>query len=290
MQTARKAQQQVLKLQHLPPLSATATRLLMLLSEEDLALNKLAAAINQDPGLTARILGLANSAYFGQQNPVLRVEDAIIRVLGLNMVKSLAFSIAVSGAFDTSACNHFDIKQYWLESLSMATLARQLCRRSTTAVPPDPDAVYLAGLLMKIGVLVLVHLFPEGYDKVLVEKHQHGAGVDILCLESELLCINHRQAGAWLADRWHLPEVVVSAIAQDKQSVQSSYANEVTLVGAVCCWLNQSEQQEELQPALDCGAELLKCCGLSAETIAAVKRGFINDIEEIKVIANMLAN
>jgi HD-like signal output (HDOD) protein len=290
MQTARQAQQQVLKLQYLPPLSATATRLLTLLSEEDLALNKLAAAINQDPGLIARILGLANSAYFGQQSPVLRVEDAIIRVLGLNMVKSLAFSIAVSGAFDISACNHFDIKQYWLESLSTAILARQLCSQSTTAEPPDPDAVYLAGLLMKIGVLALVHLFPEGYDKVLIEKRQQGSAADILRLETALLGIDHRQAGAWLADRWHLPEVVVSAIAQDKQSAQSLYANEVTLVGAVCCWLNESVEQEASQPALDCSAELLSCCGLSADAIAAVKGGFIDDEEEIKVIANMLAN
>jgi HD-like signal output (HDOD) protein len=290
MQTATQAQQQVLNLQHLPPLSATATRLLTLLSEEDLLLNKLAEAIHQDPGLSARILGLANSAYFGQQNPVLKVEDAIIRVLGLNMVKSLALSIALGGAFDISACGHFDIKQYWLESLSTAILARHLSSKISTEEQPDLDAVYLAGLLMKIGVLALVHLFPKGYDKVLAEMRQQGAGVDILDLETELLGINHRQAGAWLADRWHLPELVVLAIAQDRQPVQSHYAKEVTLVGAVCCWLNQYKQQDVPLSEVDCGVELSNCCGLSAETLAAVKSDFINHEEEIKVIANMLAS
>ncbi|MCG8488988.1 MAG: HDOD domain-containing protein [Chromatiales bacterium] len=288
MLTAEQAKEQVLKLQHLPPLSATATRLLALLSEEDLALNKLAEAINQDPGLSARILGLANSAYFGQQNPVLRVEDAIIRVLGLNMVKSLAFSISISGAFDISGCHQFDIKQYWLESLSTAILARHLSIRSTTEVPPDPDAVYLAGLLMKIGVLVLVHLFPEDYDKVLVQKRQQGSDADLLALETEMLGINHRQAGAWLADRWHLPELVVSAIAQVNEPGESSHAKEVTLVGAVSCWLSEPEQEE--QPIADCTSELSDCCGLSAETIAVVKSGFIDEEEEIKVIANLLAS
>jgi HD-like signal output (HDOD) protein len=289
MQTARKAKQQVLKLQHLPPLSTTATRLLGLLSVEDLALNKLAEVINQDPGLSARILGLANSAYFGQQNPVLKVEDAIIRVLGLNMVKSLAFSIALSGAFDFSNCRQFDIKHYWLESLSTAILSRHLSLKSTTPEPPDPDAVYLAGLLMKIGVLVLVHLFPEGYDKVLTQKRQQGEAMDILTLETEQLGINHRQAGAWLADRWHLPELVVSAIAQANESESSTNAKEVTLVGAVSCWLSETEQHEE-QQAIDCTSKLLGCCGLSAEAFAVVKSNFINEEAEIKVIANMLAS
>ncbi|MCG7870688.1 MAG: HDOD domain-containing protein [Candidatus Thiodiazotropha lotti] len=288
MQTAIQAKEQVLKLQHLPPLSTTATRLLALLSEEDLSLHKLAEAIDQDPGLSARILGMANSAYFGQQNPVLKVEDAIIRVLGLNMVKSLAFSIAVSGAFDISNCHQFDIKQYWLESLSTAILARHLSVRSTTSEPPDPDAVYLAGLLMKIGVLVLVHLFPEDYDKVLVQKRQQGSDADILMLETEMLGINHRQAGAWLADRWHLPELVVSAIAQANEPGDCQHTKEVTLVGAVSCWLSETEQEQ--QPVMDCASELSDCCGLSAETIAVVKSGFIDEEEEIKVIANMLAS
>ncbi|MCU7810600.1 MAG: HDOD domain-containing protein, partial [Candidatus Thiodiazotropha sp. (ex Notomyrtea botanica)] len=89
MQTASTATHKVLKLKHLPPLSSTATRLLELLADEDLSLELLSNVISQDPGISARILGVANSAYFGQTSPIHSVEEAVIRVLGLNMVRSL---------------------------------------------------------------------------------------------------------------------------------------------------------------------------------------------------------
>lgn len=288
MQTAQQAKEQILKLQHLPPLSATATRLLTLLSEEDLALNKLAEVINQDPGLAARILGLANSAYFGQQNPVLKVEDAIIRVLGLNMVKSLSFSIAVSGAFDISGCHHFDLKRYWRDSLYLATLARQLSLKSTMDDRSDPDAVYLAGLLLNIGVLVLVHVFPELYSKVIQISRQQGSDADIIALENEHIGINHCEAGAWLADRWHLPSLIVAVISQMSQQVRDEHSKEVILVGAVSCWLNHTDEDGAL--VKQCRSTLSDCCGLSAESLDHIKAGFLDKEDEIKLIANLLAS
>jgi hypothetical protein len=106
------AGQKILQARDLPPLSFTATRLLELSADPDVEVDDLAAVIEQDPALTARILGVANSAYFGQVNPVLSVETAIIRVLGFNMVKSLALSIAMAGIFDTSKCPSFDLETY----------------------------------------------------------------------------------------------------------------------------------------------------------------------------------
>lgn len=284
MQTAQQAKEQVLKLQHLPPLSTTATRLLVLLSEEELALNKLVEVINQDPGLTARILGLANSAYFGQQRPVLKVEDAIIRVLGLNMVKSLAFSIAVSGVFDISGCHNFDLKRYWRDALSIAILARQLCTKSVAAEQSDPDVVYLAGLLMNIGVLVLVHVFPEEYNRVLLNSRKQGSDVDILTLETEFIGINHCEAGAWLAHRWHLPDLIVAVIARNRRE----QLKEVALISAVSCWLSDGGGADEI--TAPCMSALYDCCGLPPETLSVIKAGFIDDQDEIKVIANLLAS
>ena len=287
MHPARQAKQQVLKLQHLPPLSATASRLLALLSDETLSLDHLARVINQDPGLSARVLGLANSAYFGQKNPILSVEDAIIRVLGLNMVKSLAFSIAVSGVFETSCCRSFDLRSYWSDVLSIATLARQVSIAVDVEEPLDPDAVYLSGLLLDIGVLVLVHEFPEDYAKVLLMSQQQ-ADADILCLETELIGINHHEAGAWLADRWHLPQLIVKVIAQGGEaSVEGEQPKEVALVGAVSDWVKQGLSDDA---GVEQNAPVLRdCCGLSSETIETIKTRFLDKEEEISVIAGMLA-
>ncbi len=216
MQTASDAKYRILALKQLPPLSATAARLLELLSNENLSLAELSRVIGQDPSVTARILGVANSAYFGQVTPIHSVEEAVIRVLGLNMVKSLAFSIAVSGVFDTTRCRGFKLESYWYDSLATALLAREVCRHLNSAQVPDLDSVYLAGLLFDIGILVLVHLFPEDYASVL-RSLADAQRLERQEAEERVIGISSQQAGAWLTDRWHLPPVVVRVLAQSPQ-------------------------------------------------------------------------
>ena len=126
-ESIRQLREDVLCLEQIPPLSATAARLLEIATDPDLEVAQLAEVIEQDPPLTARILGLANSAFFGQANPVLTVEEAIIRVLGLNMVRSLALSLALAGSFNTAACPAFRLDRYWLQALASAALGRELC-------------------------------------------------------------------------------------------------------------------------------------------------------------------
>lgn len=286
MHSTNQAKHRVQKLQYLPPLSATATRLLAMVGDDRFSLEDLALVINQDPGLSARILGLANSAYFGQKNPILTVEDAIIRVLGLNMVKSLAFSIAVSGVFESSACRSFDLHEYWCHSLSIAMLSRQISLAVESEPPPDADGVYFAGLLFDIGVLVLVHEFPEEYARVLTMSKQQPER-DRMQLEMEMIGIDHRQAGAWLGHRWHLPERIVHIIAQSAdETVASDRDCEANLVGGVADWIKRpllgvSETDQEL-PGLG------GSCGLSNERLEAIRDDFMEKQEEIRVIASML--
>lgn len=287
MHQSNQAKYRVQKLQYLPPLSATATRLLAMLGDDSFSLEDLALVINQDPGLTARILGLANSAYFAQQNPILSVEDAIIRVLGLNLVKSLSFSIAVTGAFESNGCGSFDLQEYWSQSLSIAMLSRQISLAVRSERKPDAEAAYLAGLLFDIGVLVLVHEFPEEYSRVLLQSKQQ-PDRSRLELETEIIGIDHRQAGMWLGHRWHLPEGVVNIIAQsvDEKSDADSHC-ETLLVGGVAEWVKTPLPTElKLRQSLP-GMDLN--CGLSKEQLESIKAGFLHKEEEISVLAKLLA-
>jgi HD-like signal output (HDOD) protein len=259
-----------------------------MLGDDRFTLQQLAEVINQDPGLCARILGLANSAYFGQKNPILTIEDAIIRVLGLNMVKSLAFSIAVSGAFETNSCRSFGLQEYWRHSLSIAMLSRQICLAINSETKPDADAVYLAGLLFELGVLVLVHEFPEEYDRVLLMSKQQ-SDQNLLELETEIIGIDHRQAGLWLGLRWHLPEIVVQVMAQETGEGKDANARcEVVLVGNVAEWIqNPSPTESKLTQALP---ELEKHCRLSKQQLDSIKADFLSKEEEVQMIAKTLAN
>jgi HD-like signal output (HDOD) protein len=277
----------VQKLQYLPPLSATASRLLGMLSDDSFALHDLAVVISRDPGLSARILGLANSAYFGQKTPILTVEDAIIRVLGLKMVKSLAFSIAVSGAFDSDGCRSFDLQAYWIQSLSIAMLSRQICLAINSEIQPDADGIYLAGLLYELGVLALVHEFPQAYDRVLLMSKQQ-PDKDRLQLEAEIIGIDHRQAGIWLGRRWHLPDIVIEAMAQESgRGGDSADRCEIRLVSNVAEWIKHPQPTaSKLTQTLP---ELELHCSLTSQQLDAIKADFLSKEEEIHMIANMLA-
>lgn len=202
----------VVQLDQLPPLSATADQLLRAVADPDLDAPHLTAILEQDPPLTARIVGLANSAFFGQSRPVLGVEEAIIRVLGLNMVRSLALSMVLAGTFDTRRCPAYDLRHYWLMSLGSATLARDLAGAVARPALVHPDAAYLCGLLHNLGELALVHLRPDLMCEALHARRAQ-PDCDLATLQRQYLGMDSWQAGAMLAFHWHLPEGLQQVIA-----------------------------------------------------------------------------
>jgi HD-like signal output (HDOD) protein len=280
------AGQKILQARDLPPLSFTATRLLELSADPDVEVDDLAAVIEQDPALTARILGVANSAYFGQVNPVLSVETAIIRVLGFNMVKSLALSIAMAGIFDTSKCPSFDLETYWCEALGTAQLARALGSNLTEEERPNLDGVYLSGLLHTLGVLLLAHLYPQEYSRVL-QQVQLGGLTNVLETERFEIGIDHVQAGRWLARRWHLPEVVSVVMgAVEEGGSGGEFEIDSRLVRAASHWM-KAYLSDEQAPLLE--QPLIHLPGLSEERTQGVERHFREQCDDLRVMAGMLS-
>ena len=229
----------VLRLDHLPPLSVTASRLLSVSADPDLDIDALAAIIEQDPPLTARILGLANSAFFGQVRPILTVADAIIRVLGLNMVRSLSLSMALAGSFNTRACRTFDLSRYWLSSLITAHLAAAVGRRLRGDPRRPADALYLSGLMHNLGALVLVHLRPRDMTQVLETALEHPEA-NVTEIERSVLGVDRWEAGGWLAVRWHLPEVVAHTLGNlTNTSYQGPHTAVIGVIRAASDWTRE---------------------------------------------------
>lgn len=274
------------RIKHLPPLSPTATRLLEVVADPEVDVDCLSGIICQDPGLSARILGLANSAYFGQSSPINTVREAIIRVLGLNMVKSLALGIAVAGAFDTSACKDFDLHGYWHTALGTALLSRLLAERITPVQRPDADSVYLCGLLHNLGTLFLAHVLPESLSRVYAQWQKQPA-LDLRSLEQEYLETDHLQAGEWLARRWHLPDAVIQVIGYfDDENYDGQYQSQICVVTSASGWVEDYLRQEDsLLSEYDC---LLHQSGLESEVLSAVEEKFRVQCENLHAVTQML--
>lgn len=278
----------VLQTRHLPPLSVTATRLLQAVSDDDIDLKELAGIIEQDPGLAARIIGLANSAYFSQPAPVYSVEDAIIRVLGLNMVKSLALGITMAGVFDVERCPGFDLAGYWYEALAAAQLLQLLMLTLPANERPDPNALYLVGLFHNLGTLLLVHLVPDLYADVLRQRLPAGSP-DLLAAERERLGVNHLEAGAWLARKWHLPEFVrelMASLGRDGDG-GGRFAAEQKLLKAALEWVVKVRSGEAAELT---GSHWLNDIeGIDRERLSRTEERFRQQMDELELIARQLA-
>ncbi len=195
---------------HLPPLPAIATQLLQEINQPETDIDKLAGMIEQDPGLAARIIGIANSAYFARQHEVCSVRDAIVRVLGLNIVRGLAIGIALSKPFTLDACPNFDLERYWYRAFMTGTLAAQVGKNAKLS-PEQQDCCFLAGLLHNLGQIVLVHAFPSRMNDIF-EEWQTNPERPLLDLEREQLAVDEIGAGRLISRNWHLPHCVADVI------------------------------------------------------------------------------
>lgn len=207
------------ELLHIPPLPGTAARLLKLVTDPEVDLGELARTIEQDPPLAARIVGVANSAWFSRGREVVSVEDAIIRVLGLELVRGLALGMALGRPFDVHACQAFDATRYWYIAFVTGSLARDLARPAELD-GEEAACAFLAGLLHNFGQLVLAHAFPNRMNEVL-ERAASEQEADRLVLERELLAIDEIQAGRFVTRRWHLPDCVTETLGTPADGEQA---------------------------------------------------------------------
>lgn len=141
---------EIQKIDHLPPMPSIAQEILIASNDDTSDMNDIAKIIKKDPGLTAKIIGMANSAFFGFGRNVATLEQAIINVLGLDLVKGFSLSLAMSSVFDLDKCANFDLKRSWSSAFLTAELASGFTNHIDSKQVLDPNQLYLHGLLHNI--------------------------------------------------------------------------------------------------------------------------------------------
>ncbi|MCW8891473.1 MAG: HDOD domain-containing protein [Sedimenticola sp.] len=276
----------VLDVKHLPPLTITAAKLMEAISDDEIDLKALAGIIDQDPGLAARIIGLANSAYFSQPSPVYSVEEAIIRVLGLNMVKSLALGITVAGSFEIDRCPRFDLAGYWFEALASGHLARSLVMALPAENRPDMNPLYLGGLFHNLGVLLLVHVVGDAYSAVLEDMKNPEA--ELRVVERERMGIDHRTASGWLAEKWHLPPVIISMMTElGNSDYQGDLETEMLLLNAAVDWVKDVRKGQVTSLAES--PWLASFTDVNKERLSRIEETVLCQIDDLELVARQLA-
>ncbi len=195
----------------LPPLPETALEILDCFGDEFIGAEKVATIVGRDPGLSAKLLGLANSAYFGLAHPVNSIHEAISRVLGVDTVRSLVLGLALQQSFNATHCPGFDTTRFWQQALLTAACCKKLAASDDTTTDATRDLAYFAGLCHNLGLMAFAHLAPDRTNAVLQAHSELAAAASLSSLFLVEFETDHKRMTADLARAWSLPEPMIAA-------------------------------------------------------------------------------
>lgn len=197
-------------LRRLPPFPAVATKLLRLLSSDDIAVSEIVNLIRADPALASELMRVVNSPLYGFPAHISSIQNAVT-LLGLQTVRSFALTVSMKGFLHTAL--RLDLlRRIWRHSLACGMLCEEVSSACSASEGVD-DRAYTAGLLHNVGRLGLFVAHPRAYADLLTQPSQD----DILERERQAFGIDHCEAGAWLAHSWGLPQDLEAVIAGHHQ-------------------------------------------------------------------------
>lgn len=209
--TARRIQQRLEKTVEIPPLADTAQKIIKLRVDPDASVDDITSVVETDPALAAQVVSWAASPYYASVGKIRSVEDAIVRVLGFDLVINLALGLALGKTLSLPKDHPQHETPYWQQSIYTAAVIEGLTRAIPRANRPEAGLTYLAGLLHNFGYLLLAHVFPPHFSLICrqleVNPHLHHSYV-----EQHLLGISREQIGAWLMRNWDMPEELAVAL------------------------------------------------------------------------------
>ena len=182
-----------------------------LVNSESSVSTQIAEIIRRDPSLTARLLRMVNSVYYGLSNSVSNIEEAIF-FLGLRQIRELAMATPVieemSSFKPAPGKAPLPWKDLWAHSLGTAILTREILRALPITIDDDTD--YLVGLLHNVGKVVMAHAFPEELEQL--NAAQFETASDVCKREIELIGWDHGQIGAVYLERHKMTDEIVLAV------------------------------------------------------------------------------
>lgn len=204
----------IASIKNLPPLPETSVKIVTAINDPDISIEEIVKTLSLSPTLVARLLGLANSAYFGRSGQITDLRIAIIQILGLTLVKSLTLSIILNVELNTTKCKLFDASYFWNHSLVTALIAQKLATHIDDELM-SPEIVYTSGLLLNIGLLAAVFLYPEKVNKVFAHSDRIKGGVSQQM--QEIIGQTQYDIGGLLLEKWKLPVTFHTVVKKFRQ-------------------------------------------------------------------------
>lgn len=188
----------------LPSLPEIYIRVSELLESNHSSAHEIGDAVQTDPSLTTKILKMLNSAYYGLPSEITSISQSVT-LLGRSQLKHILLGSVLPGLFQDMNNASFSMRDFWQQSIKTAIIARHLALQNASII--DHDAFFTAGLLHKIGQLVIANAMPESVLDV--EQLMIDTDVDVVTAETKILGFTHMDVSKEIMKKWELPSLLV---------------------------------------------------------------------------------
>lgn len=206
----------------LSPVAGIAGRLFEMIHDEDVDFGKLKDEIYKDHALTANILKMCNSAYFGMPRQINNLSQAIV-LLGSKALKKIVLTALIKPIYETGPNNYFlRRRDLFRHALGCALSADLLARKVGF---PDPELAFVAGLIHDIGKVILGQYAPGEFNR-LIDVVTSGKKT-FEEAEQGVFGYSHAQVGGLVAENWKLPTVLIESIAFHHRPIRANTGQRV---------------------------------------------------------------
>jgi putative nucleotidyltransferase with HDIG domain len=197
----------------LPAMKSSVLRIMELLRAPDVSIPALSAAVGCDPILAARVLRLANSPFYSRQKSVSTIQKAI-EAVGTRALYDMVILDTMAEGFTREIRHSILIRTVWEHSIAVGLLSREIVKIIGLR---GGEEAFVCGLLHDIGKILMLRTDIERLDSMLDQKTER----QMLDWEERVYGFDHTEVGAYVANRWRLPEGICGVIMYHHQPSQA---------------------------------------------------------------------
>jgi len=272
-------QNRIKTIANLPTLPHIASRLMRIVNAPATSANTVAAVVAQDISLSAKVLRLANSAFYGIPKSINTLNSAVV-ILGFKIIETMVLSLTVFDMFSDNGGSAalFDRKAFWRHSLRCGVISRLLAFKRRNIFVLDPEEAFCAGLLHDIGKVVMEQYLNADFHKAL-----HHAGMhDISSFEAEkaVLGYTHCDVASWLTGTWSLPDELVQPLICHHEPDEAGACADAVMFCHIADIVSKIESETLPEEAVSELEPKLKTLGLNARDLTDIYREIPSEMEK----------
>lgn len=196
-------------IEKMPPLSPVVHKIIIVANDVTSSAQNLTDVIQLDPVLTAKVIRMVNSAYFGLPQEIKSLKQAVV-MLGLNTIKNTALSSALMGKIAIKK-GAIDSEEFWKHSIGVATASKLIAQR----LGIDKkllEEYFIAGLIHDIGKVLMNNFFPDELNQIIEASQSKGGS--IIEIEKSILGLTHEEIGIAIGKKWNFENNLLYAVGK----------------------------------------------------------------------------